>query len=92
MESSKAHRNGMGGRQTRISNGKVEVSIVGGMRGLYGDFVDDFELAIMDNKNHDFITKLYFPELNDDVMPYLDGNEVEEVVNMVFKNGDFRFL
>lgn len=92
MEKSKPHRSGMGGRQTVISNNEVEVSIVGGSRGLYGDFVEDFELAIMDSKTKDFVTKFYFPDSNDDVLSYIQGDEVENLVNNIFRNGNFRFL
>lgn len=92
MENSQPHRNGMGGRQTIISNNKIEVSIVGGSRGLYGDFVEDFEVAIMDSNTKDFVTRHYFPDSNDDVLPYLQGDEVETLVNNLFKNSNFRFL
>ncbi len=40
---SKPHPVVGGGRALRIGNDNVEFSIVGGARGLYGDFINDFE-------------------------------------------------
>ena len=36
------------GRQTRLANEHITISIVGGASGLYGDFEKDFEVAIID--------------------------------------------
>jgi hypothetical protein len=39
-----------GGRMTRIHNDEIDASIVGGVSGLYGDFKNDFEVAILGQK------------------------------------------
>ncbi len=79
-----------GGRITRLSNEKYILSIVGGASGLYGDFKKDFEIAIMDTKNGEFITKLFFPENSDDVVGYLESEKVVEIANSLFKNYSFQ--
>ena len=79
-----------GGRVVRIGNDNVEFSIVGGARGLYGDFINDFELAIFDKKNGEFVTKFFYPEASDDVIGYMSGEDVESLVNKVFKDKDFQ--
>lgn len=80
---SQPHRMHPEGKQTIISNGQVEISIVGGSRGLYGDFVEDFELAIIDKQTHEFVTKYYVPDATDDVLAYLSGEQVENIVNQI---------
>ena len=76
------------GRQTRIGNGKVEFSIVGGDIGLYGDFKDTFEVAIFDLETKNFITRFFYPEGSDDVIGYMSGEDVERLVNTVLKRED----
>ncbi len=76
-----------GGKITRIHNTEVEASIVGGRSGLYGDFVDDFEVAILDCRTGDFITKFFYPEGNDDVIGYMTGDKVVELLNTIFGKG-----
>jgi hypothetical protein len=72
---------------TRIHNDEIEFSIVGGRSGLYGDFKDDFEVAVIDKKNGEFVTKFFKPELSDDVIGYMKKEDLEEFVNQIFKKG-----
>ena len=74
-----------GGKQTVIHNEKYVFSIVGGRQGLYGDFETDFEIAIIDPTNREFITKLFFDGLYDDIVGYASVEEVERVANLLFK-------
>lgn len=76
------------GRQTRFGNKKIEFSIVGGQSGLYGDFKNTFEVAIFDIETGDFITKFFYPEAGDDVIPYMDASDVEKLVNTIIKRED----
>lgn len=76
-----------GGRMTRIHNDEIEFSIVGGRSGLYGDFKDDFEVAVIDKKNGEFVTRFFKPELSDDVIGYMKKGDLEEFVNQIFKKG-----
>jgi hypothetical protein len=76
-----------GGKMTRIHNDEIEFSIVGGRSGLYGDFKDDFEVAVIDKKNGEFVTKFFKPELSDDVIGYMKKEDLEEFVNQIFKKG-----
>ena len=72
-----------GGKMTRIYNDEIEFSIVGGRSGLYGDFENDFEAAILDRKTGDFRTRFFKPELSDDVVGYMPKNDVVEFVNQI---------
>jgi len=76
-----------GGKITRIHNDEIEFSIVGGRSGLYGDFENDFEVAVIDRKNGEFVTKFFKPELSDDVIGYMKKEDLEEFVNQIFKKG-----
>lgn len=87
---SNPHPAATGGRHTNIGNDKIEFSIVGGARGLYGDFVNDFEIAIRDKENGEFITKFFYPDANDDVIGYMSGEDLEGLLNKVFKEKDFQ--
>jgi hypothetical protein len=78
------------GRAVRIGNDKIEFSIVGGASGVYGDFVNDFEVAIRDKENGEFITRFFYPEGNDDVIGYMSGEDLEMLVNKVIKDKDFQ--
>ena len=88
IEYSKPHRNGIAGaRQTRLGDDRIELSIVGGAQGLYGDFTDTFEVAIFDKITNEFITKFFFPDNNDDVYPYMEGTELVKFIEDTFPKG-----
>ena len=76
-----------GGKMTRLYSDEIEFSIVGGRSGLYGDFENDFEVAIIDKKSGDFITKFFYPEGSDDVIGYMKLEDVEKLVNQVLGKG-----
>jgi len=76
-----------GGKVTRFYNDEIEFSIVGGRSGLYGDFENDFEVAIIDKKSGDFVTKFFYPEGNDDVIGYMKSEDVVKLVNQVLGKG-----
>jgi len=76
------------GRVSSFGNKEVEFSIVGGDKGLYGNFVDTFEVAIFDRKSNNFVTRFFYPQASDDVIPYMESSEVEELVNSVIKKED----
>ncbi len=76
-----------GGKMTRLYNDEIEFSIVGGRSGLYGDFENDFEVAIIDKKSGNFITKFFYPEGSDDVIGYMKLEDVEKLVNQVLGKG-----
>ena len=76
-----------GGKMTCIYNDEIKFSIVGGRSGLYGDFENDFEVAIIDKKTGDFVTKFFYPEANDDVIGYMKSEDVEKLANQVLVKG-----
>jgi len=76
-----------GGKMTCIYNDEITFSIVGGRSGLYGDFENDFEVAIIDKKTGDFVTKFFYPEANDDVIGYMKSEDVEKLANQVLVKG-----
>ena len=75
----KPHKLGHG-KQTLLETSDCLISIVGGARGLYGDFETSFEVAIMFKKNKSFITNVFIPGLQDDVAGYLTVEELENVM------------
>lgn len=88
IEWSRPHPNHLeGARMIRIYNDEIEASIVGGARGLYGDFVEDFELAVFDRKTNEFMTRFFFPERQDDVVGYMSGQKLVNFLNQVFQKG-----
>ena len=76
-----------GGKMTRLYNEEIEFSIVGGRSGLYGNFVDDFEVAVLDRKTGDFRTKFFKPELSDDVIGYMPKDDMIQMLNQILKTG-----
>ena len=88
----KPHPHKNGGKATRIVSRGLTISIVGGAMGLYGDFVEDFEMAIWENKNDSWRTKFFYPEATDDVVGYMSPEELEKVVNLVVGNSDFQVI
>lgn len=72
------------GRMTKIGDGRVTFSIVGGARGLYGDFVKTFEVAIFNDETGEFMTRFFYPE-SDYVIGYMSSKELEVLVNAVIK-------
>jgi|688.fasta_scaffold906404_1 hypothetical protein len=87
---SKPHPIGKGGRMTNIFNRKYELSIVGGAKGLYGDFDETFEVAILDTKDRNFVTMYFFPEIGEDVIGYMNAEKLEELANSIFRNNGFQ--
>ena len=90
IEFSKEHPSLKNGRITRIGNSNVEFSIVGGTLGLYGDFINNFEVAIFDKENNEFITKFFYPDALDDVIPYMPKEDLETLINKVLRSNDFQ--
>jgi len=70
----------LGGYQSIFDFGKYIVSIVGGKQGLYGDFETTFEIAIIENRSGNFVTKLFCGGA--DVMSYCSSKEVEDILNI----------
>jgi len=87
---SKPHASAVGGRMIRIGNDNVEFSIVGGARGLYGDFINNFEMAIFDTQTGEFVTKFFYPDAGGDVVGYMSGEDLEDLLNKVLKDKDFQ--
>jgi hypothetical protein len=75
----------VGGKRTIIEGKRFILSIVGGRAGLYGDFIDNFEVAIIDKNTKEFVTKLFEPQATDDVMGYVSSEKVVEMANYIIK-------
>ena len=71
-----------GSRRTIIGNDLFDFSIVGGGRGLYGDFDKDFEVAVINRKNNEFMTKYIF-SVSDDVVAYMESEELVKTLNEI---------
>lgn len=70
-----------GAKQTIIESDDFVISVVGGRQGLYGDFESTFELAVMTKDKKTFVTRHYFPDLNDDVMGWKSPEQTERIIN-----------
>lgn len=90
IDLSKPHPIGGGGRVIQIGNNNVLFSIVGGASGLYGNFVNSFEVAIFDKENGEFITKFFYPDAHDDIIGHMSGEDLEGLLNKVIKEKDFQ--
>ena len=78
------------GRVTVIYNSVVTFSIVGGDKGLYGDFVNSFELAIFNTETGEYLTNFFCPETVNDVIGHMPGDKLCELINKIIKNKDFQ--
>lgn len=78
---SKPHLGRMGGKRFMLENDNVVISIVGGCSGLYGDFISTFEVAVIDKKTGGFVTKYFFPDETDDIIPWMRKDDLLEFIN-----------
>ncbi|MEI6371570.1 MAG: hypothetical protein WCO49_17965 [Nostocales cyanobacterium ELA608] len=65
-------------RVYREEIGDYILSIVGGGQGLYGDFINSFEVALIDSTTGDFVTGVY-SNRGDDVLPYASIDEINSL-------------
>jgi hypothetical protein len=65
-------------RVYREEIGDYILSIVGGGTGLYGDFIDTFEVALIDSITGNFITGLY-SQRGDEVLGWASIDEINEL-------------
>jgi hypothetical protein len=87
IQNSKPHSlalSGVGGykhaRQFIENIGDYTLSIVGGASGLYGNFKNTFEVALIDNTSGEFVTGKYSNNIkSDDVMGHATIDEINEL-------------
>ena len=65
-------------RTYREEIGDYILSIVGGGQGLYGDFINSFEVALIDSTTGDFVTGAY-TRRGDDVLGWASIDEINEL-------------
>ena len=75
---SRSHPVGRQGRMFTMEIGNYHLSIVGGGTGLYGDFENDFEVALIDKESRKFVTS-FFAKRGDDVLPYASIDEINDL-------------
>lgn len=78
IKNSRRHPMGRQGRMFTMIIGNYALSIVGGGRGLYGDFENDFEVALIDIESGKFVTS-FFARRGDDVLPYAKIDEINDL-------------
>jgi hypothetical protein len=83
------HGLGRGLKHLRIGNEHLLFSIVGGGKGLYGDFVNTFEVAVINLDTDDYMTSFFF-DTDCDVVGHVSGKELEGVINSVNGKNDFQ--
>jgi hypothetical protein len=85
IDNSEPHPTAPKGRCTLFRVGDYYFSVVGGGFGLYGDFENTFELAIMDRRFR-FVTEKLYPGEGNDIFGWLTKEELlkkmDEVSNM----------
>jgi hypothetical protein len=67
-----------GGRMFTMEIGDFILSIVGGRLGLYGDFEETFEVALLVKGTNNFVTS-YYATRGDDVIPYASIDEINQL-------------
>jgi len=77
QKNSKAHSLVEGGRIFRHQIGSYTISIVGGGQGLYGDFKNDFEIAIF---NSDGEFENIFLNGSENIQPYSSIEEINDII------------
>lgn len=78
IRNSRRHPMGREGRMFTMEIGNYMISIVGGGRGLYGDFENNFEVALMERESGKFVTS-FFTKRGDDVLPYATIDEINDL-------------
>jgi hypothetical protein len=67
-------------RQYTEKVGNYTLSIVGGCDGLYGNFKNTFEVALIDDNNGEFVTGKYSSSTkSDDVLGYATIDEINDL-------------
>lgn len=77
----------LGGKILRIETGKLIISIVGGRTGFYGDFENDFEVAILHQETRSMITSMFFDTNGDDVAGFVPKDDVIDFLQKFLKEG-----
>jgi hypothetical protein len=62
--------------------GPFILSVVGGDKNFYGDFVETFEVAIIDERSRNFVTRMFYGGTCD-VIPYMNRDEVSNIIKML---------
>lgn len=84
------HRLGHGMKHLKIGNDNYTFSIVGGSDTTYGNFVDTFEVAVINSDTDDYMTSFFFPECDGEVASYIPGEELERVIAQANSKNDFQ--
>jgi hypothetical protein len=83
------HSLGRGMKHLQIGNEHFLFSIVGG-EGLYGDFVNTFEVAVFNLDTDDYMTPFFFDNSDGMVASYVPGEELERVIRQANSKNDFQ--
>jgi hypothetical protein len=84
IKNSKPHSMSLMGGEYKSARQYVEqvgdytLSIVGGGQGLYGNFKNSFEVALIDNTNGDFVTGKYSSK-GEDVLGWAGIDDINEI-------------
>lgn len=84
IDNSEPHPTVPKGRCTLFRVGDYYFSVVGGGFGLYGDFENTFELAIMDRRFR-FVTQKLYPDEGNDVFGWLTKEKLLKKMDEVSK-------
>ena len=71
-----------GGRMFTKKIGDFTLSIVGGNNGLYGDFENDFEVAVINNDTKEF-EPIFLNTSNDTVDAYITIDKINKIISKI---------
>jgi hypothetical protein len=71
-------------RQYKKDFGQYQLSIVGGAQGLYGDFIKDFEVAVIDRDSGNFVTHMFSDRAESGgVLSYANIHEINQILKKI---------
>lgn len=82
QKNSRPHSVVKGGRIFTMKIGDYKLSIVGGCTGLYGDFENNFEVAVINDETGEF-EDIFLNTSTDTVQGYSTIDDINEIISKI---------